>query len=121
MTRQLEAVFEGGVLRPLEPLPLREKQRVLITITDTPSGAEDFTRKAEMEWLHQHEHFYSYPSDDKGILLPVILRSGNDFIDFRAYIDTGSSNCLFERKYGELLNLNIEAGEPKKFGPQPDG
>ncbi len=52
MTRQLEAVFEGGILCPLEPLPLKEKQRVLITITDTPSGAEDFTRKAEMEWLH---------------------------------------------------------------------
>jgi len=32
-----------------------------------------------------------------------------------AYLDTGASDCLFEWKYGELLNLNIEAGEPKTF------
>ena len=27
----------------------------------------------------------------------------------------GASNCLFERKYGELLNFGIEDGEPKTF------
>ena len=60
-----------------------------------------------------HVHYYS--SNAEGISLPVVLRSGSEIIDFRAYIDTGASNCLFERKYGELLNLNIEAGEPKAF------
>ena len=38
MVRQLEAVFEQGVLRPLEPLFLAEKQRVLVMIADLPSG-----------------------------------------------------------------------------------
>jgi predicted DNA-binding antitoxin AbrB/MazE fold protein len=28
----VEAVFEGGVLRPLEPLPLRAQQRVTVTV-----------------------------------------------------------------------------------------
>jgi hypothetical protein len=34
MTRNLQAVFERGVLRPLEPLDLREHQLVHVTITD---------------------------------------------------------------------------------------
>jgi len=34
MTRNLQAVYEGGVLRPLEPLDLREQQLVNLTITD---------------------------------------------------------------------------------------
>ncbi len=35
MTRQVEAVYENGVLRPLEPLPLDEHQRVTVTVSDT--------------------------------------------------------------------------------------
>jgi predicted DNA-binding antitoxin AbrB/MazE fold protein len=34
MTKILQAVYKGGVLRPLEPLDLREEQLVNITITD---------------------------------------------------------------------------------------
>jgi predicted DNA-binding antitoxin AbrB/MazE fold protein len=34
VTKHLQAVYEGGVLRPLEPLDLREQQLVNVTITD---------------------------------------------------------------------------------------
>ncbi|MEK7754532.1 MAG: antitoxin family protein, partial [Acidobacteriota bacterium] len=34
MTKTLQAVYENGVLRPLEPLPLREHQRVTVTVSD---------------------------------------------------------------------------------------
>lgn len=34
MTKTLEAVYENGVLRPLEPLPLKEHQRVMVTVCD---------------------------------------------------------------------------------------
>ena len=34
MIQQVEAVFEPGVLRPLEPLTLKESQRVKVTISD---------------------------------------------------------------------------------------
>jgi microcystin-dependent protein len=34
MIRQLEAVYEQGVLRPLEPLALPEHQRVRLTLED---------------------------------------------------------------------------------------
>jgi len=35
MTRTLPAVYENGVLRPLEPLPLKEHQRVMVTVSDS--------------------------------------------------------------------------------------
>ncbi len=34
MTRTLQAVYEHGVLRPLESLPLREHQQVTVTVSD---------------------------------------------------------------------------------------
>jgi len=33
MTKQVEAVYENGVLRPLEPLHLDEHQRVTVTVS----------------------------------------------------------------------------------------
>ena len=58
MTRQVEAIFERGVLRPLESLPLSEKQHVLVTITDFPPTEAASTRRAEQEWLAAHGHEY---------------------------------------------------------------
>ena len=34
MSKHIEAVYENGVLRPLEPLNLDEHQRVTVTVTD---------------------------------------------------------------------------------------
>ncbi len=34
MARQIEAVYENGVLRPLEPLSLPEHERLTITLPD---------------------------------------------------------------------------------------
>jgi predicted DNA-binding antitoxin AbrB/MazE fold protein len=42
MTKQVEAVYENGVLRPLEPVLLEEQQRVTVLITDgstVPAGS----------------------------------------------------------------------------------
>ena len=39
MNQEVEAVYEDGVLRPLEPLSLVERQRVHLTISDTPMVA----------------------------------------------------------------------------------
>ncbi len=38
MTKQVEAVYENGLLRPLEPLPLKEHQRVTVVITEAQSS-----------------------------------------------------------------------------------
>ena len=58
--RQLEAVFEAGVLRPLQPLLLPEHHRVMVTIDDNPSAAaaEFNHRYAEQAWLGTHGHAY---------------------------------------------------------------
>ena len=40
MTMTIEAVYENGVLKPSEPLPLKEHQKVQVTIVPELSLAE---------------------------------------------------------------------------------
>jgi len=65
MVQQLEAVFEQGVLRPLEPLSLTENQHVLVTISDIKAPEETSARveepsarRDEREWLSIHSSEY---------------------------------------------------------------
>ena len=57
MIRQLEAVFEHGVLRPLEPLTLPEHQHVRLTLEEKPArlswkSTEPVNeRREQMQWL----------------------------------------------------------------------
>ncbi len=39
MRKQVEAIYENGVLRPLEPLTLDEHQRVTVTIAEAPADS----------------------------------------------------------------------------------
>lgn len=65
MARQLEAVYEQGMLRPLEPLVLSEQQRVRFTIEERPaqSGRESpgpvNERRQELEWLARESGPYA--------------------------------------------------------------
>ncbi|MBI4490358.1 MAG: antitoxin family protein [Deltaproteobacteria bacterium] len=45
MSKRVEAVYENGVLRPLEPLGLREHQRVSVIVSEKP------VLPSEEEWL----------------------------------------------------------------------
>ena len=47
MTRSLQAIYEKGVLRPLEPLPFSEHQRVTVTVSDQ----EDFLDTTFLRYL----------------------------------------------------------------------
>jgi predicted DNA-binding antitoxin AbrB/MazE fold protein len=58
MALQLEAVFEDGVLRPLQPLQLEEKQHVILTIADMPTVKISNSRQMEQEWLKANASFY---------------------------------------------------------------
>jgi predicted aspartyl protease len=60
-------------------------------------------------------YVHSHGSKVGGISVPVVLRSSGKNVHLFASIDTGASNCLFEREHGELLNLDIEAGDAKTF------
>ena len=101
MVRQLEAVFENGVLRPLEPLALPERQHVILTLTEAPQKEQIQSRKREQEWLSAHGHEYrgqwvaldgdalvSHGSKalavrdearQKGVQFPLMVRVGEDF------------------------------------------
>ncbi|MDQ3322509.1 MAG: retropepsin-like domain-containing protein [Acidobacteriota bacterium] len=54
-------------------------------------------------------HFYD--TLKTGITVSVILKFGDEFVDFEAKIDTGSSFCIFERKHAERLEIDVESGE----------
>jgi predicted DNA-binding antitoxin AbrB/MazE fold protein len=41
MVKTLSAVYENGMLRPLEPLSLKEQQHVTVTISDVPIERAD--------------------------------------------------------------------------------
>jgi predicted DNA-binding antitoxin AbrB/MazE fold protein len=41
MTRMIQAVYENGAFRPLEPVACREHERVLLTVENTPEAEED--------------------------------------------------------------------------------
>ena len=44
MERTFQAVFEKGVLRPLEPLRLKDKSRVTVTLCEESKWRNDFDR-----------------------------------------------------------------------------
>lgn len=67
------------------------------------------THRLEFSQVH------SYSGKASGISIPIRVRSGARTVDVLAYIDTGASDCLFERIVGETLRLDVEAGEPRGF------
>ena len=58
---------------------------------------------------------HSYLPGADGIALPVFLNNGLERVKLLAHVDTGASRCLFERRHGELLNLDVEAGDQITF------
>jgi predicted DNA-binding antitoxin AbrB/MazE fold protein len=60
MTKQLEVVYESGVLRPLEPLPFAEQQHLVVTVTDELCPTPTFNaRRREREWLELNGPSYA--------------------------------------------------------------
>ena len=80
MARQLEAVYEQGVLRPLEPLFLSEHQLVHLTLEEAPARANwDSTervneRRAELQWLASESG--AYPGDWVALDGPRLIAHG---------------------------------------------
>jgi predicted DNA-binding antitoxin AbrB/MazE fold protein len=51
MTKTFEAVYENGVLRPVDPLSLPDQSRVIVTITDaTPFEGDASAYYPSEEW-----------------------------------------------------------------------
>lgn len=58
---------------------------------------------------------YFYKTLKSGITVPVILRLNDTAVEFETKVDTGAENCIFERRHGETLGLEIESGREQIF------
>jgi hypothetical protein len=68
-----------------------------------------------MPWSLSFSTLIDYDSGQPGISVPVILRLAGREAQCLAKIDTGASDCIFRRFQGELLDLDIERGDPRDF------
>lgn len=59
---------------------------------------------------------HEYSLYEIGITVDATLQNGDYSVDINAKIDTGSTYCIFEKHYGERLDLNIENGNPIEIG-----
>jgi len=82
MTRSLQAVYENGVLRPLEPLPLQERQQVTVTVSD----------HQEQDWVDTSFLRYLEAQADESVTLEQVRSAlakipGSMVQDFRSERD----------------------------------
>lgn len=68
-----------------------------------------------------YDEIYYYDTLKKGITVPVYLKHDGQIADLKAKIDTGAENCVFERKHGELLGIEIENGKLQNFSTATSG
>jgi len=60
MEKTVQAVYENGVLHPLEPLPLEERQQVTVTISEAEASLN-------YPLLVSHEEWAAAANDDIGL------------------------------------------------------
>ena len=69
-----------------------------------------------MAFTLDFEKLINYTVSDEGIALDVTLKLTSASVIIPAKIDTGSTYCIFERRFGEQLSLAIESGFLQRFG-----
>ncbi len=62
-----------------------------------------------------YDKVYEYDTLKSGITVNVEITYGGESRQIRARIDTGAENCIFERKHGERLGVEIESGREQIF------
>ncbi len=102
MARQLEAVYEHGILRPLEPLSLPEHQRVHLTFEEAPArlswaSTEPVNeRPEETQWLAKESG--PYAGEWVAIEGPRLVAHGAKLAEVRAAANAaGASDPIFAR------------------------
>lgn len=68
------------------------------------------------DWLLVFSHCFRYADDEEGITFEIIL-SSNTYTRYPvdAKLDTGSTFCIFQRRYAELLGLDVESGSSERI------
>ena len=55
MAQQVEAIYENGLLRPLQPLDLKESERVHLSVSpENPDPNDDFVDHAMVAYARAH-------------------------------------------------------------------
>ena len=62
-----------------------------------------------------YDKVYQYNTLESGITVIVEIYFGDESRKVRAKIDTGAENCIFERKHGERIGIEIESGREQIF------
>ncbi len=63
----------------------------------------------------EFDEVYEYSIFKPGITVPIKLAFAENQVGFTAKIDTGSSHCIFERRHGLQIDLEIENGIELNF------
>lgn len=58
---------------------------------------------------------FEYSTLKTGITVLVVMEYNGKTIDFEAKVDTGATDCVFERKHAERLGIDVESGEFIRF------
>jgi hypothetical protein len=61
-----------------------------------------------------------YNTGEVGINVEVEIRFGDLMTRFEAKIDTGATACIFERRLGEEIGIEIETGDMMRFSSATD-
>ncbi|CAN5399539.1 hypothetical protein BH10ACI2_BH10ACI2_19120 [soil metagenome] len=69
-----------------------------------------------MREIVEFDFVHEYSLYEIGIVVDVILTTADKEIRINARVDTGSTYCLFERRFGEELGLVVEIGFPVQIG-----
>ena len=64
-----------------------------------------------MDYLMNFSRLTIYEAGLPGIAVEVTLSLSEDSVTLPAKLDTGATNCVFARRYGEDLGIDIESGE----------
>ena len=68
-----------------------------------------------MSEILEFDQIYQYDTLKTGITVIVKIYFGDESREINAKIDTGAENCIFERKHGERLGIEIESGREQIF------
>ena len=74
-----------------------------------------------MAFTLSFDAFAEYDAGQSGITLEIELKLAGKSVAVAAKIDTGATDCIFARKFGEQLSLNIEDGELIRFSTATSG
>ena len=58
---------------------------------------------------------HQYAASIDGIEVPITLCIGRQSVELLGKLDTGAAHCIFERKYAEMLGLDVESGRLQRF------